>query len=73
MRIIPANPDQPIYLGPDFCHCGTRTQETGCSAPPCIGLRCPDCEYGCDIDSRPDSGECATAIDVARKSSAVTT
>lgn len=64
MRIIPVDPNRPLIMDSDFCPgCGERMLRTGCSAARCLGLWCGDCEVGCDIDTRPDSGECAQAIE----------
>lgn len=44
-----------------YCpYCDTAMVETGCVAPRCDALTCPQCQVGCDLD---DEGEgfCAMA------------
>jgi hypothetical protein len=48
-------------------HCPDRmTIWTGCTSPVCVGWCC-ECGEGCDIDTRPDSGLCATATDAGEE------
>jgi len=54
----------PLLLPPLCPACPDRmTVWTGCTA--CLGWACESCGEGCDIDTRPEHGVCATAIDVA--------
>jgi hypothetical protein len=54
----------PLLLPPLCPSCPDRmTVWTGCTA--CLGFRCDGCGEGCDIDTRPEHGECATATDAS--------
>lgn len=45
----------------DNCEtCGDPLSDTGCDAPGCNGRFCDRCGTGCDLQSDPASGECAT-------------
>lgn len=49
-------------VAPDECpDCGQPWCDTGCTAPDCLGLSCPDCDIGCDLGTTPDGGQCARA------------
>lgn len=51
-----------FVIDPDRCpECGSPLYDTGCDAPGCNSLWCPDCGTGCDIEADPDSGRCANA------------
>lgn len=64
MILIPANQVPPLFLATPIC-CAERMSLVDCNSPACPGVRCVDCGEGCDIDTRPESGVCATAIEEA--------
>lgn len=54
--------DDEFVIDSDNCEdCDEPLYDTGCDAPGCPGRCCMDCATGCDLESMPETGRCATA------------
>jgi len=53
-----------LAVASDHCgDCGQPLYDTGCDAPTsCRGYCCLNCGTGCDIETDPEHGRCATAL-----------